>query len=61
MSIINLYLLKKTLKYVFQNIVIITMLILFINIIEISRLFENGELNLGKLLLLSLFQKLRHL
>ena len=27
MSIINLYLLKKTLKYVFQNIVIITLLI----------------------------------
>jgi lipopolysaccharide export LptBFGC system permease protein LptF len=56
MNIINLYLLQKTLKYVFQNIVIITLLILFINIIEISRLFENGELNLGKLLLLSLFK-----
>ena len=56
MNKINLYLLKKTLKYILQNILIITLLILFINIIEISRLFENGEMNIRKLLLLSLFK-----
>ena len=56
MNIINFYLLKKTLKYILQNILIITLLILFINIIEISRLLESGEIKIGKLLLLSLFK-----
>ena len=56
MSLINLYLFKKTFKYIFQNIFIITFLILFINMIEISRLLENGGINISKLILLSLFK-----
>ena len=57
MYLINLYLFKKTNIYIIQNIIILTILILFINIIEISRIIENNSsINLNTFLLLSLLK-----
>ena len=45
MNRINLYLLKLSLKYIFYNFLIISLFILFINIIEISRLVKTDNYN----------------
>ncbi len=45
MNRINLYLLKLSLKYIFYNFLIISVFILFINIIEISRLVKTDNYN----------------
>ena len=45
MSKINKYLFKLTLKYLFINTLIISVLIIFINILEISRIIDNFNNN----------------
>ena len=46
MNKINLYLFSNTLKYVFFNIVLISLFVVFINLIEISRILEKENQNL---------------
>ena len=46
MNKINFYLFKQSLKYIFINLCIITLFVIFINIIEISRILEKENQNL---------------
>ena len=43
MNKINLYLFKLTNKYIFLNLFLVSIIVIFINLIEISRLLENFE------------------
>ena len=53
MSKINLYLAKLTIKYIFINLTIITIFILFLNLIELSRILENNDKTLINFSILS--------
>ena len=53
MSKINLYLVKLTIKYVFINLIIISIFILFLNLIELSRILENNDKTLINFSILS--------
>ena len=53
MNKINLYLFNTTNKYIFINFIIISILILFVNSIELSRLLSNDEKNIFNFLYLS--------
>ena len=53
MSKINLYLVKLTIKYIFINLTIITIFILFLNLIELSRILENSDKTLINFSILS--------
>jgi len=46
MNKINIYLFKLSFKYIFINLSIITLFVIFINIIEISRILEKDNQNL---------------
>ena len=46
MNKINFYLFKLSFKYIFINLCIITLFVIFINIIEISRILEKENQNL---------------
>ena len=46
MNKINIYLFKLSFKYIFINLIIITLFVIFINIIEISRILEKDNQNL---------------
>ena len=56
MSRINKYLSKLTLKYLLINTLIISILILFINILEISRIIDNSNSKLNSFLYLSILK-----
>ena len=56
MSRINKYLSKLTLKYLLINTLIISILILFINILEISRIIDNSNNKLNSFLYLSILK-----
>ncbi len=56
MNRINFYLFFQTSRYIIFNLLIISVLIIFINLIELSRLFENGENSLLNLIYLSLLR-----
>ena len=56
MSKINKYLSKLTIKYLFINTLIITILILFINILEISRIIDNSDNKFNSFLFLSVLK-----
>ena len=56
MSRINKYLSKLTLKYLLINTLIISILILFINILEISRIIDNSNNKLNSFLYLSVLK-----
>ena len=56
MSKINQYLAKLTLKYLFINTLIISILIIFINILEISRIIDNSNNKLYSFLFLSILK-----
>ena len=47
MNKINFYLFKLSFKYIFINLCIITLFVIFINIIEISRILEKENQNFG--------------
>ena len=53
MNKINLFLFNLSSKYIFINLSIVAILVVFINLIELSRLFENGENSLSNLIYLS--------
>ena len=53
MSKINLYLVKLTIKYIFINLTIISIFILFLNLIELSRILENNDKTLINFSILS--------
>ena len=56
MSRINRYLSKLTLKYLLINTLIVSILILFINILEISRIIDNSNNKLNSFLYLSILK-----
>jgi len=56
MNKINLYLFNNTLKYIFINIVLISLFVVFINLIEISRVLEKENQNFSNYIFLSLIQ-----
>ena len=56
MNKINLYLCKLSIKYILFNLLIITILVLFINSIEISRIIEGKNLDLKNFLYLSILK-----
>jgi len=47
------YILKLTLKYIFLNLLFVLILVLFLNVLEISRLIENKNMNLNIFIILS--------
>ena len=53
MSKINLYLVKLTIKYIFINLTIISIFILFLNLIDLSRVLENNDKTLINFSILS--------
>ena len=56
MKIINFYLFTLASKYILINLIIITILVLFLNLLEISRILEKDDTTLGFFLLLSLLK-----
>ena len=56
MKIINFYLFTLASKYILINLIIITILVLFLNLLEISRILEKENTTLGFFLLLSLLK-----
>ena len=56
MNKINLYLLKLTSKYIILNTIVVSILILFINIIEISRLIEDQDVSFQIFILLTVLK-----
>ena len=56
MNKINLYLFNNTLKYIFINIVLISLFVVFINLIEISRVLEKENQNFSNYIFLSLIK-----
>mgnify|MGYP001184046789 FL=1 len=56
MNKINKYLSKLTLKYLFINTLVISILIIFINILEISRIVDNSNNKLNSFLYLSILK-----
>ena len=56
MKKINLYLFTLASKYILINLIIITILVLFLNLLEISRILEKENTTLGFFLLLSLLK-----
>jgi len=56
MKKINFYLFTLASKYILINLIIITILVLFLNLLEISRILEKGNTTLGFFLLLSLLK-----
>ena len=56
MNKINKYLFKLTLKYLFINTLIISVLIIFINILEISRIIDNTNNKLYSFFYLSILK-----
>ncbi len=56
MKKINLYLFKLTNRYLFINFIIISLFILFINLIELSRIISDNEQNLFNFFYLSLLK-----
>ena len=56
MKIINFYLFTLASKYILINLIIITILVLFLNLLEISRILEKDDITLGFFLLLSLLK-----
>ena len=56
MKKINFYLFTLALKYILINLIIITILVLFLNLLEISRILEKENTTLGFFLLLSLLK-----
>ena len=56
MNKINFYLFKLSFKYIFINLCIITLFVIFINIIEISRILEKENQNLFFYIYLSLLK-----
>ena len=56
MKIINFYLFTLASKYILINLIIITILVLFLNLLEISRILEKDDTRLGFFLLLSLLK-----
>jgi len=56
MKIINFYLFTLASKYILINLIIITILVLFLNLLEISRILEKDNTTLGFFLLLSLLK-----
>ncbi len=53
MSKINIYLVKLTVKYLVINLLIVSVFILFLNLIEISRIVEKGDKTIEKYFILS--------
>ena len=56
MKKINFYLFTLASKYILINLIIITILVLFLNLLEISRILEKDDTTLGFFLLLSLLK-----
>ncbi len=56
MKKINFYLFTLASKYILINLIIITILVLFLNLLEISRILEKDNTTLGFFLLLSLLK-----
>ena len=56
MKIINFYLFTLASKYILINLIIIAILVLFLNLLEISRILEKENTTLGFFLLLSLLK-----
>ena len=56
MKKINFYLFSLASKYILINLIIITILVLFLNLLEISRILEKENTTLGFFLLLSLLK-----
>ncbi len=56
MKKINFYLFTLASKYILINLIIITILVLFLNLLEISRILEKEDTTLGFFLLLSLLK-----
>ena len=56
MKKINFYLFNLASKYILINLIIITILVLFLNLLEISRILEKENTTLGFFLLLSLLK-----
>ena len=56
MKIINFYLFTLASKYILINLIIITIFVLFLNLLEISRILEKENTTLGFFLLLSLLK-----
>ena len=56
MKIINFYLFTLASKYILINLIIITILVLFLNLLEISRILEKDNTTLDFFLLLSLLK-----
>ena len=56
MKIINFYLFTLASKYILINLIIITILVLFLNLLEISRILEKDNTTLGFFLQLSLLK-----
>ncbi len=53
MSKINIYLVTLTAKYIFINLIIISIFILFLNLIELSRILQNNENSISNYFFLS--------
>ena len=53
MNKINIYLMKLSTKYILINLLIISVFILFLNLIEISRILQNNENSIYNYLILS--------
>ena len=53
MNKINLYLFKLTIKYIFINLIIMSIFILFLNLIDLSRILENNDKTLINFSILS--------
>ena len=56
MKKVNLYLIQLSTKYIFINLFIISLFILFLNLIELSRLLKDGENTLLNYIILSILK-----
>ena len=56
MNKLNLYLFSNTIKYIFINIILISLFVIFINLIEISRILDTENQNILNYIFLSLIK-----
>ena len=50
---VNIYIIKLTIKYIFINLIILSLFTLFLNLIELSRILHNGDSSFSNYFLLS--------